>query len=550
MKANKDAVTAIAAIAVLALGCGDLQGAAESATVAVCSPKTRVETAYGAVCGRSEDGVTTYYGIPFAEPPVGELRWRAPRPAQRWSGVLEAIKPGSTCAAPGRSGISGKDGETSGNENCLFLNVQAPVAARAGSKLPVIVWIHGGGFLITAFGRLPDSSNLAEQVVVVAISYRTGVMGFLAAEALGPHSGNYGIQDQQAALRWVQQNIAAFGGDPGRVTIYGTSAGGASVCAHIVSPDSRGLFHRGISRSGFYNAAVGPDKIWQLADCKSAWLSEGEAQAAGAALVEKVGCKNAGDVGACLRALPVGTLITNAAQTQTPKAGGTVAPIVDGKIMPMSPARAFAMGRVNPVSMIMGVSRDEINGGVSTPQVVANTAVEYRSHIQEKYGSLAPRVMNLYPLERFPKTAQAFLAYRTVVADADSVCPALTAFRNLSEHIRVYAYQVDDGAAPADHQSATEPWGANHGTGDAGNGKGESANLAALSAQVSAAWIGFAKDGDPTAPGAPYWPAYTSKHPLVMSLVQGGASAVMPASVIASQHHCDFWDMHTPLPGH
>ncbi|MFO1466384.1 MAG: carboxylesterase family protein [Steroidobacteraceae bacterium] len=521
----------------------------QAAPTPPCSANTAVRTADGPVCGLVGDGVVNYLGIPYALPPTGKLRWNAPQPMKPWRQELIATKAAATCAAPG-----GRDG-IAGSEDCLYLDVQVPAGTRANARLPVMVEIHGGGFLVTAFGTLPDTTPMGQHVIVVNVEYRTGIMGFLAAQALGPHSGNYGIQDQQAALRWVQRNIAGFGGDPGNVTIIGTSAGGASVCIHAISPESKGLFQKGISRSGFYNAAVSADQIWQLADCKSQLLSEEEAQATGARFVAKVGCAGAADVAACLRELPAAKLINSASSTMSPASAGTIAPIVNGTTIPMSPGKAFRTGQVNDISLIIGVDRDEINGGVTPPSTVAYSDEAYDKLLKEKYGILAERVSQLYPLERFPHPA-GFLAFRSAVADADSVCPALASFRHLSRHVRVYAYQIDDAAAPVSFLDRKWPWGSFHGAGGSvieipmDKGLPETSGHAVLIAQVRNAELGFLRTGDPTAPGAPYWPRYTSEEAMVLSLQQAGDSALLPAAVIAKQHHCDFWDAVTLEPTH
>lgn len=530
-------------------GIAAAQAPAEPVAPTACTPGTQVRTPDGPLCGFESDGVVNYFGIPYATPPVGDLRWQAPQPPRPWREEREALHAASTCA------MGAGPGGVAGSEDCLYLNVQVPAGTRPGDKLPVMAEIHGGGFLVTAFGTLPDTTPMAQHAVTVNIEYRTGIMGFFAAAALGPNSGNYGIQDQQAALRWVQRNIASFGGDPANVTIIGTSAGGASVCIHAISPGSKGLFHKAISRSGFYNAAASEDKVWQLADCKSQLLSQAEAEATGATLVARVGCADAGDVAACLRALPPQTLIGNASSTLSPGVAGSIAPIVNGTTIPMSPGKAFRTGQVNDISMMIGVNRDEINGGVTPASVVAYSSEAWETLLKEKYGPLAARVMQIYPLERFPEPA-GFLAYRTAVADADSVCPALASFRHLSKHIPVYAYQIDDAAAPLSFLDARWPWGSFHGSGSSvveipmEKNLVETSNHAALVAQVRNAEAGYLRTGDPTAPGAPLWPRYGGDDPQVLSLRQGGDSVLMPASVYAKQHHCAFWDAVTVDPVH
>jgi para-nitrobenzyl esterase len=426
------------------------------------------------------------------------------------------------------------------------LEVQKPAGAGLGQNLPVMFEIHGGGFLGEAV--TDDGSNFVRTgpVVYVYIRYRVGILGFLANKALGPHSGDYGLQDQQAALRWVKQNISHFGGDPHNVTIFGESAGGASVCDQVASPTAKGLFQQGISVSGFYNYNV--NTIWWPADCKSKLLTEAQAQKLGAQFAAKVGCGNATDVAACLRAVPANTLVADAGQLENPFAGGAIGPIVNGTTLTMSAAEAFKLGRVNKVKLMIGVGRDEFNGGIYTNTlgrtVVANTPADYRQLVREQFGSLAPTVMRLYPLRRFPSPAP-FIAYRTIMADAFSVCPALVSDDRVSKSIPVYAYEDDNADGPVPGGS-TQPLGAFHsGTNHLVHFPPGSLdpNQTALQSQVLAEWTGFARTGQPTVPYTPLWTRYTSPGRPVMSLVPAGDSMLTPTSSIMMQHHCGFWDV-------
>jgi len=225
-----------------------------SLTGAACSPKTQtadtgaiVRTDFGPVRGTVTSEYRTFQGIPYAAPPVGELRWRPPQPPERWSTPRDATTPGSRCPqlASAELGFPG-----SVDEDCLYLNVITPRSARPGQLRPVMVWVHGGAFLWGA-GSDYDARRLAVggDVVVVTVNYRLGLLGFLGHPSL-EGSGNFGLQDQQAALRWVRRNAAAFGGDPGNITVFGESAGALSVCAQLASPASGGLFHRAVMQSG------------------------------------------------------------------------------------------------------------------------------------------------------------------------------------------------------------------------------------------------------------------------------------------------------------
>jgi para-nitrobenzyl esterase len=503
-----------------------------------CSPGTVVQTESGPVCGTTAAGQTSYLDLPYAAPPVGKLRWTPPRPVGHWGSIYQATQRGPGCpyALPGSGPAAGT------SENCLYLEVQEPAGTRPGQKLPVMFEIHGGGFL----GEYRDDNGAnflgSGPAVYVYAGYRLGILGFLAQQALGRHSGDYGLQDQQAALRWVKANIAAFGGDPNNVTIFGESAGGASVCDQVASPTASGLFERGISISGFYNFDV--NTIWWPADCKSKLPSERQAQAMGAQFAVKVGCAAAADVAACLRGVPLSTLLEQAGQFESPFAGGVIGPVVNGTTLPLSAAEAFRLGRVNKVKLMIGVGRDEFNGGIYTNSpghtVVANTPAQYRELVSQQFGSLAPTVMRLYPLERFAAPSP-FIAYRTIMADAFSVCPALVGYSQLARSIPVYAYEDDDADSPGEAQ----PLGANHSAINrlAHDAPGSlDANQAALQSQVLAEWTGFARTGRPTVAGAPLWTRYAAPGRPVMSLVPAGDSTLIPTATIIREHNCRFWD--------
>jgi para-nitrobenzyl esterase len=498
-----------------------------------------VSTHSGLVCGVTAGRQTSYLDIPYAAPPLGKLRWTPPQPVQPWTATYQATRRGPGCLAPSYPPGGVQPGTS---ENCLFLEVQEPAGVRPGQRLPVMFEIHGGGFL--GEFRDDDGANFVGggPAIYVYAGYRLGVMGFLADQALGPHSGDFGLQDQQAALRWVKDNIAGFGGDPDSVTIFGESAGGASVCDQIASPTANGLFQRGISISGYYNFDV--NTIWWPADCKSALPDEAQGQRLGAQFAAKVGCANVPDVAACLRALPADTLVEKGGQGLDPSGGGAIGPIVNGTTLPMSASQAFVLGRVNRVKVIIGVGRDEFNGGVytNTPghTVVADTAAQYLQLVRQQFGPLASTVLRLYPVQHYPSPSP-FIAYRTVMADAFSVCPSLESYARLAKTLPVYAYEDDD----ADSPGQTLPLGANHsavnrlahdvpGTLDP--------NQLALQEQVLSEWTGFARTGEPAAPGTPPWALFSAPGNPVMSLQAAGDSTLVPASSIATQHNCQFWD--------
>ena len=551
----------IGAAVVATLAALGLAVEARAQTPVSCTSGTLVQTGSGPVCGVSADGQTYYLGIPYAAPPVGQLRWRSPQPVHPWTSTFQATQRGAACPTPGFPPGSPPQAGTS--EDCLNLEVEKPANVGPGQRLPVMFEIHGGGFLGEALTDNGSNFVRSGPAVYVYIRYRVGILGFLADRAFGPHSGDYGLQDQQAALRWVKRNIAAFGGNPKNVTIFGESAGGASVCDQVASPTAKGLFQRGISVSGFYNFNV--NTIWWPADCKSKLHTERQAQKMGAAFAAKVGCGSAADVAVCLRAVPVNTLLEKAGQLLNPTAGGAIGPIVNGTTLPMSAAQAFRVGRVNKVKLMIGVGRDEFNGGIYSNYpghtIVANTPAQYRRLVRQQFRSLARTVRRLYPLRRFPAPAP-FIAYRTIMADAFSVCPALASDARLAKYIPVYAYEDDDSdsptpvgqsltigqppsAGPTPAAAAQPPLGAFH---SAINHLAHDPpasldpNQLALQNQVLGEWTGFARTSFPTAPNTPRWTRYNTFGRPVMSLKPAGDSTLTPTRAISREHHCGFWD--------
>lgn len=506
---------------------------ARAAQVSACSSGTDVQTATGTVCGSAQTGYDQWLGIPYAAPPVGQLRWQPPQPHQPWATTLAALTQPPGCPS----------GST-GNEDCLYLDVTAPTGEGSGS-LPVIVYIHGGGFTGGATSTYPeDTLATGGPVIVVGIEYRLGVLGFLADSALGRHSGDYGLEDQQAALEWVHQNISAFGGDPTNITIMGSSAGASSVCDQIASPAARGLFEKAISISGEYNSLFGAPTSLQPQDCKAQLPTEQQADATGAAFAASVGCGQATDVAACLRAVPVATLLTAQAS------GGTNSPIINGTILTQQPLESFATGHVNRVPAILGVNRDEDLTGTATTAVAYNSLID--TQYGPPYGTHAAEVLARYPLDRFPS---AYVASRTVAADSNTVCPAVVRDQYLSKVMPVYAFEGDDPDLPP-YTGTTDPAGSMHDW-EPGylfpTAMGIPVNLdadqATLRTELIAQFTAFARTGSPNTTGVPLWPRLNSRTgDLVMSLQPAGDDELMSASAISFDHDCGFWDKISPNP--
>jgi para-nitrobenzyl esterase len=483
----------------------------------------------GAVRGVAVLGGYAFRGLPYAAPPTGDLRWRPPQPPASWNGVRDASAYAPSCLQ--KRNLFQPPGPES--EDCLYLNVSTPTL-RSDAKRPVLVWIHGGGF--TEDGALNyDGSKLAAGgIVVVTINYRLGALGFLAHPALasrpGGPAGNYGLMDQQAALRWVKHNIAQFGGDPRNVTIAGQSAGGVAVLAQLVSPGSRGLFQRAIVESGAFALNQVP-----LAD----------AEAFGETIADKVGCADQSAV--CLRHVPADTLVENFPDAAIPG-------VVDGKVLTETIGTSLAAGHFARVPILNGLNHNEelifvaglglaVSGGVFVPAPTP-TAATYETVIASVLGVSASRASAIaaeYPVSAYPAPV---LALSTLVSDANFACPALQVDRWVSRRVPTFAYQFDDDTAPPLFAGPGFPPIATHSSEiqylfdqpNAPFATGLNADQEALAVSMRTAWRDFAASGNPSAAEVP-WPSFNASSEVL--------SLVLPQprveSDFASVHHCAFW---------
>jgi para-nitrobenzyl esterase len=470
-----------------------------------------VRTEGGVLAGTTADGLAVYKAIPFAAPPVGDLRWRAPAPAAPWTGVRPAQAFAPACMQ--RSVAHPEFGypALSVSEDCLYLNVWAPAKAQ---RLPVMVWIHGGSF--TNGGTaipLYSGEHLARRgVVVVSLAYRLGAFGLLASPGLsaegGGASGNWGLMDQIAGLKWVKRNIAAFGGDPGRVTVFGESAGAISVSMLAASPAARGLFQRAISESG---GSFGPPK--REKDEGGAFvepLSVAEAQ--GAAFLKGLGVAGVAQA----RALPAEAVL---------KAGGELSPTLDGRVIAGNPYALYAAGRYNDVPVLIGTNADE--GSLFVPGA---KAADYQARVRAGFGAWAEAILAAYP---GATDAQALRSSRDLLRETLFAWPTWTWARLQAKSGRGAVYLYDFAHRPPYPTPAfTRDWGATHGaeipyvlgTFEAMPfmAKGAGAEDRAVAERMQAYWVNFARTGDPNGPGLPRWPAYTTSAPVEMHL-DGGA---------------------------
>jgi len=439
--------------------------------------------------GKSPD-VRVYRGIPFAAPPIGDLRWRAPQPPASWQGVREAKEFSHACwqtQYPGNSIYQAKLPPLS--EDCLYLNIWT-AAKSSKDRLPVMVWIHGGGFTRgNGISEGYDGENFARKgVVLVTINYRLGAFGFLAHPALtaesGHHaSGNYALLDQIAALEWVKKNIHAFGGDPHRVTIFGESAGSWAVNALMATPLAKGLFQRAIGESG---GSFSPMKT--LAD----------AEKAGEAFAASVGASQ--DVLKTLRGKPAEEILK---ASDAP----VVRPVVDGWVLPEDVATIFAKGKQNDVPLIVGFNADE--GTTLAPQGASVTAATFTSGTRQRYGGLSDEFLKVYPANSNEEAVSSFYsAYR----DQTFGWEMRTWARNATAtgHHSVYLYYFSHHP-PGPQSSRLRAFHACEIPYVFGNFFWPfpwNDDDRKLSATISSYWINFAKNGDPNGEGLAQWPVY------------------------------------------
>jgi para-nitrobenzyl esterase len=456
-------------------------------------------------------GVRVYKGIPYAAAPTGQLRWKPPQPAHPWKGILVAKNFPANC--PQIPIVPGPQ-----SEDCLGLNVWTP-AHPAAAKLPVMVWIHGGGFQIGASSQSAyDGEALAAQgVVLVSINYRLGILGFLADPALDRESpqgvsGNYALLDMVAALQWVKRNIGAFGGDPDNVTIFGESAGGTAVCLLMVVPQAEGLFQKVVSESAAW--MFGP-----ISHLTESWYGRMPMTKFGERLGPDLAALRSKSVAELLKTLPPPMPRNDAADR-----GEAYMPAVDGWVIPDDPARLFAAGKFHHVALVAGTNADEgtLMGG---PPV--HTVDQYRKWAAEKVGTFADRLLTLYPASTDAEAHAAaakssgdliFLYGTRSVLRADAKVNPNT-FQYQFTRINGVGRQIHWGAFHAseipyvwetlpDSVYGTQPaiFGDFSINPDTYNEQDKR-----LSRAMSAAWVAFAKTGSPNAPGLAHWPAFTDK---------------------------------------
>jgi para-nitrobenzyl esterase len=478
-----------------------------------------------------------FLGIPYAAPPVGDLRWKPPQPYGPFNGLFDATSFGSQCTQP--------DG--SGSEDCLFLNVYVPNFKKNSTKhrrhhrgeaMPVMLWIHGGGLVSGAGSDYDPTPLLAPaDVIVVTINYRLGYLGFFAESSLdseGHDAGNYGLMDQQFAMQWVQDNIAAFGGDPSNVTIFGESAGGHSVYCNLASPTAAGLFSQAIAESGSYlifDTFIQPIVSLAVGESTGSGLVPG-----GDSVASGFGCSTA----ACLRG------ISNTALVGVEP--GTLYAFVDGTLLTQTPAAAFASGNFNQVPVIAGTNHDEWRIFVAEQYDATGnpilTMAEYDAATLALWGPLlGPIVEVVYPY--VPPGGQVLGASGT---DGIFACSARNGDKLLSQFTTTYAYEFNDEFAPPQPTPAglSFPLGAFHGAEvqylfDVGFFFEFTPAQMALSQAMVDYWTNFAVSGNPNGGSLPTWSPYSASVDEFQSLIPPTPTV---ESTFNTDHLCDgFWNM-------
>jgi para-nitrobenzyl esterase len=457
----------------------------------------------GEVQGVVTNGISVFKGIPFAAPPLGDLRWKAPAPVQPWTGIKKADAFGPACMQAANS--MGNTAPVS--EDCLYLNVWTP-AKKPGEKIPVIFWIYGGGYSggSTSISMYDGMGFAKKGVVLVSVAYRVGPFGFLAHPELsresGKGSGDYGIADMIAGLKWVKANIARFGGDPSNVTIFGHSAGGGAVSILAASPVAKGLFHRVICMSG---GSFAPLQTSNQSGVGMGIPALNLAESRGEEFLKKLG---AADIKAA-RALSAEAIQKSIAGGM---GGGGFRPAADGYIVPSDLYSLYQAGRFNDTPILLGNTSEE----AATMGGRGNTTPEtFEKQIREQYGPYAGAILSAYPHSNDAEAAKASRGLR----QSSSAWNTWTWARLQSQKGKGKAFEY-----LFDYVHTSPDLGSGHGsdvpyafqTLSGGRGGAPNPEDLKLSDMISSYWINFAKNGDPNGPGLPRWPAFFENAPKVM----------------------------------
>lgn len=489
-----------------------------------------VATGTGEVRGVVDEEVLQFNGIPYAAPPVGDLRWELPRPPADWSGVRDATEPGAPCVQPDVTTGERLEGST---EDCLYLNLTVP--RSADGPVPVMVWFHGGAFS-SGSGAEYDPRRLAVQgdVAVVTVNSRLGVLGYFGHPSLDD-SGTYGLADQQAALRWINENAAAFGGDPERVTLFGNSSGGANICGHLASPGSADLFDRAIIQSGSCRQHWPADLMFPGGPALSYWSDLDTTSEAGTQAATVLGCE--GDD-------PIGCLRQKSSEDLLALNGSFLTMTYGSPLLPEDPVEAIAAGRFNEVPVLQGNTRDEHRYFARIFEIDPNAGTDaYRDLLEQAFPGRAEAIMDEYPMETAESDEyRAELAFAAVGTDSAWICPTLELTEELSARVPTYSYEFADPDPPADDAvfPTDYPTGSPHGSEvlyllDLGFEPEWTQAQRELSNRMIDYWTTFATTGRPAPPDS--WPTFTETDQTTLQLRPHGDRPIQTEN----DHHCGFW---------
>ncbi|OZG26430.1 carboxylesterase [Williamsia sp. 1138] len=516
----------VAALALIVTGCGTSQVDNSDAPL-------EVGTTSGELQGSATETTREFLGVRYAQPPTGDRRWTLPQPVSTPDEQVDATKVGSRCAQqavqPGAA--------SSTEEDCLFLNVTTP-RAHSEKPLPVLVWWHGGGFTHDA-GSDYDPTRIAAEgnVIVVTVNYRLGMFGYLGLPGL-EGSGNFGFADQIASLRWVDDNAAAFGGDPDNVTVFGQSAGGMSTCAVLSSPAATGLVDKAAIMSGACGLRWPNGVLFPGVPEQTPYTSLAASENNGADVATGLGCVGADQID-CLRRLPADRLVPLGENFSNVLAYGT-------DLLPTDPDKAARDGDTTPIPVMIGSTRVEQRSFVGAAMLVdpaSVTADSYPTLLSDAFGPSATRIAERYPLVDYPSAG---VAWSTVTTDAAWSCPTARTARELAKTAPVYTYEFADPTAPNVNGITLPdlPQEAAHAT-DLPylfNLNGQDLLRTPAQHQLSSTMIdylaGFARTGTPSSDGSPTWQETTGTETPVMRFEESGARVAGSGS----DHHCDLWD--------